>query len=93
MHNKAHRLVRFFFIKRKNMLKIYVVLAACAVVVGTYYYGATIMRAKCRTQNAVNETQNIQTIITTNREINEQVFNTGLADIRNILRTKYTIAD
>lgn len=75
------------------MPKIYLFVVFGAIVASVYFAAVIITREKCRAENALSENQKIQTVITTKKEINEKVFNTGTNDIRNILRTKYTIRD
>ena len=75
------------------MSKIYLFIVIGAIIIGIYFTAVAITREKCRAENLLSEKQKIQTVITNKKEINEKVFNTGANDIRDILRTKYTIRD
>ena len=69
----------------------------CAIIVGAYFYGASVADNKCHIEHLKNELktneQNQQQFINNQRIIHETVYKTGVADIRIILRDKYTIAD
>lgn len=74
-------------------MKIYFVLATAALVGGAYFFGVLSGRTQCESKY---ENKHILTIKEINKAkwgINEKVFNTGVADIRSILREKYTIND
>lgn len=72
-------------------------MAFCALVLGAYFYGARVADAKCtikNLENDLNENIQIQKQYNNNQKvIHEAVYKTGLADIRRILRDKYTIAE
>lgn len=67
------------------------------MVCGAYFYGANLADAKCRArivQQNLSALQNMQIqITTTKRKNHENVYKTSVADIRHILRDKYSIAE
>ena len=79
------------------MTKLYFLLAGCALVVGAWFYGADVADAKCRAQVANQNLQiwqNMQNqIIQNKRKNHEIVYKTGVADIRRVLRDKYSVAE
>ena len=75
------------------MNKIYFVALICALVVGAYIYGVNITMANCRAEHAQNNLADIQNIQKNKKDIHEKVYKTGVADIRSVLRDKYTIAE
>ena len=79
------------------MTKLYFLLAICALVVGAWFYGADVADAKCRAQVANQNLQiwqNMQNqIIQNKRKNHEIVYKTGVADIRRVLRDKYSVAE
>ena len=68
-------------------MRIYLIIAVVAMVLGAYWAGRKIARSECMALAANTNTKNIQ------RKANENAINTGAGDIRYILRTKYTIAE
>lgn len=60
---------------------------------GCYVAGREIGRARCATDAAMGAARSQLYIIRQQEKINADVFNTGAADIRRVLRAKYTIAD
>lgn len=85
------------FLIKRFFMKIYLLLSVCVLVLGAYFYGAHVADAKCNIknlQNNLNENiQNQKQFIDNQRIIHETVYKTGVADVRRILRDKYTIAD
>ena len=76
-----------------KMNKIYFMLAIGALVWGAYFYGVNITNAKCQIRY-FQETNHAQEILIKNKkEIHENVYKTGVRDIRRILRDKYSIAE
>ncbi|MDR1361226.1 MAG: hypothetical protein LBJ18_02855 [Rickettsiales bacterium] len=81
------------------MKKVYIIagIAALAIVIAAYWSGGRVGAEKCKSEIAdISAQAAIQTqneITTTKREINAETYNTGVRDIRNRLRAKYTIAD
>ena len=76
------------------MKKYFVIAAMCAgVCVGAYWAGGRVASQKCATQiaeiRAEQQSINLENMV----NVNEKVFNTGVRDIRRILRTEYTIAE
>ena len=82
-----------FFMGIQNMNKIYLIMAICALILGAYFYGANIADAKCQIRQITENTQKQTYLINNQRIIHENVYKTGLVDIRRILRDKYTIAE
>lgn len=79
------------------MNKIYVGLFLCAVIVAAFYCGSKIADAKCRMQIAQESLQNSEQQrkqdFYNKKVLHETVYKTGVADIRRILQSKYTIAE
>jgi len=73
--------------------QIYFGIAICVIVIAIYFTGVVIGRAKCQAQIATAATNATQQQMIKKEKINAEVFNTGMRDIRDVLRTKYTIAD
>lgn len=76
------------------MKKYFVIAAMCAwVCAGAYWAGGRVTSQKCATQiaeiRAEQQSVNLENMV----NVNEKVFNTGVRDIRRILRTEYTIAE
>jgi len=71
----------------------YLIIAVCAMVVGAYFFGARIAREKCVADGANAQTHEIVNSRNILRKANEKTLNTGVRDIRDILRRKYTIAE
>lgn len=74
-------------------MKVYLIVAVCTLVGGAYLAGGRIAREKCRGNVANSETNAVIKSVEITRIANEKTFNTGVRDIRDILRRKYTIAD
>ena len=70
----------------------YLIIAVCAMVFGAYFFGARIAREKCVTDGANAQTNEIINNVNVVRGANEKTVHTGVRDIRDILRRKYTIA-
>ncbi len=76
-------------------MKIYIFLffVFIVVVAGAYWAGGRVASQKCATQiaeiRAEQQSVNLENMV----NVNEKVFNTGVRDIRRILRTEYTIAE
>ena len=64
-----------------------------ALILGAYFYGVNITNAKCRETIAQNNLNEIQYTNNNKKEIHDKVYKTGVADIRRILRDKYTIQE
>ena len=76
------------------MKKYLFIAAMCAgVCAGAYWAGGRVASQKCATQiaeiRAEQQSVNLENMV----NVNEKVFNTGVHDIRRILRTEYTIAE
>lgn len=74
-------------------MRIYLIIAIIALVGGAYIMGARVAREKCTADVANATTAEIINTVNNTRAADEKTFNTGVRDIRNILRAKYTIAD
>lgn len=84
----------FCFYGGGRMKKYFVIAAMCAgVCAGAYWAGGRVASQKCATQiaeiRAEQQSVNLENMV----NVNEKVFNTGVRDIRRILRTEYTIAE
>ena len=75
------------------MTKVYIILLMCALVYGAFFYGKNIGISKCEIQNLQNKINTTEQNRINERNINDTVFKTGVADIRRILRDKYSIAE
>lgn len=79
------------------MNKIYVIIFFCVCVFGAYVVGLKIADTKCHMQIAQESlitTQKQQKItLQNNRILHDQVYKTGVSDIRHILQSKYTISE
>ena len=71
----------------------YLIIAVCAMVLGAYFFGARIAREKCVADGANAQSNEIINNVNMVRVANEKTVHTGVCDIRNILRRKYTIAE
>ena len=65
----------------------------CALVIGAFFYGKNVGVSKCEIQNLQNQINTTEQNQVKERDINDKVFKTGVADIRRILRDKYSIAE
>ena len=74
-------------------MRIYLIIAVVAMVLGAYWAGRNIARSECVALAANTNTNNILNSVNIQREANENAINTGVGDIRHILYTKYTIAE
>lgn len=77
----------------KNMNKIYVVLLFVGVVFGAFICGGKIADSKCRMRIAQESKEQIQQSLQNNRILDDKVYKTGVADIRRILQSEYSIAE
>ncbi len=75
------------------MNKFYILICVFGLVFLSYLNGIQLGKAKCQQQNAKQIIQTTNNQMIKRNKINAQVYNTGTADIRNILCEKYTIAD
>ena len=77
----------------KEMSRLYFIVLLSTLILGAYFYGVNIAKARCQIQYIKQEQQNQEIIIKDKRKIHETVYKTGVADIRSILRDKYSIAE
>ena len=75
------------------MIKLYVVIAIGAICAVFYFYGQSVGVSKCKIQNLQEQIKETDKNDKQQKVINEKVYKTGVADIRGILRDKYTIAE
>jgi len=75
------------------MSKLYLCGVILAAVIAAWCAGAVIGRAKCMENVANRAAVNSQQQIAKKEKINAEIYRTGVRDIRDILRAKYTIAD
>ncbi len=75
------------------MIRLYVAAGVLLAVFFSYAAGVRFGRAECSVTAAQNSSAINTAVVKTVGEINEQVINTGVRDIRRVLRTQYTIAE
>ena len=75
------------------MLRFYLGAAIIIMIIGAFWAGGRIAHEKCMRRTTQSETQQITNSINMQRNINEKVFDTGVRDIRDILRREYTIRE
>jgi hypothetical protein len=75
------------------MTKIYLTLGLFGLILIAYIIGATHGRANCLQDIATKTKETFQQQSTKREKINAEIYRTGVNNIRNILRTKYTITD
>lgn len=75
------------------MTKQYLILTIIGLIIAIYSFGFTRGNNKCITEITNQNTQIEQQKIITKEKINAEIYRTGVRDIRNILREKYTITD
>ena len=75
------------------MLKLYLGAAIIIMIIGAFWAGGRITHEKCMVATAQSQNTEITNSIKMQRNINEKVLNTGVRDIRDILRREYTIAE
>lgn len=75
------------------MNKLYVLLFLIVVLLLAYGVGVRMGREQCRNQVAVQTSEIQYDVLKTQGEIDAMVLRTGAADVRRVLREKYTIAE
>ncbi len=75
------------------MNKLYLLGMVGALVMGAYFYGVNIERAKCKTKYLQNDFETMVQTQQKQKVIHDTVYKTGVADIRRVLFDKYTIAE
>ena len=73
--------------------KIYLILIGFGVLICVYIFGIYSGYQKCNAKFATQTNNQQSHVIEIQRKVNEEVFNRGVNDIRNVLYRKYTIAD
>ncbi len=74
-------------------MKKYLVIAVAVIAGAAYIIGMRSAQMKCVAAAARAESNEFVNITNIKRNTDEKTFNTAVADIRGILRTKYTIAE
>ena len=74
------------------MIRIYLIILVCALFVGAYFYGENRGASKCQIKNLESQIEKTEQIQQNKRNLDDKVYKTGVRDIRDILRAKYTIA-
>jgi len=75
------------------MNKIYLMLLLVGCVFGAFVCGGKIADAKCRMKIAQESKAQIEQSLQNNRILDDKVYKTGVADIRRILQSEYSIAE
>lgn len=75
------------------MIRVYIAAGVLAAVLFAYGAGVRFGRADCAGDAAVASAGAASTMMQQIGEINATVFNTGMRDIRRVLREEYTIAE
>ena len=75
------------------MTKIYLIISVCAIIIGAFFYGEHVGNSKCKLQNLHEQIKTTENKEINKRIINDKVYKTGVADIRGVLRDKYTIKE
>lgn len=79
------------------MKLLYLFIFLSAVIIGAFFVGKNIGKANCKAEYSIKQNletkNNAKKIIKITEVVNEKAYNTGVADIRDILRKKYTIAE
>ena len=83
---------RFFMGDFMKTLYLYAAGLIAAVVMAAWVLGGCVAHEKCVSTHAKNAVAAIETITQVQERINVQTLHTATADIRRILREKYTIA-
>ena len=73
--------------------KIYLILIGFGILICVYIFGIYSGYQKCNAKVATQTYKQQSHVIEIQRKVNEEVFNRGVNDIRNVLCQKYTIAD
>ena len=72
---------------------LFIFMAVCTAIFFSYGAGVRVGREKCNALTEHNVASQQSELIKTMETINAETFNTGVRDIRNVLREKYTIAE
>ena len=72
---------------------LFLLLGFVAVILFAYWAGGQVARQKCNALINESSASQQRIIIEQMGSVNEKVVNTGVCDIRRILREKYTIAE
>ena len=72
---------------------LFIFMAGCATIFFSYVAGVRMGCEKCRADIAADAGVLQSKSIEIMGAVNAETFNTGLGDIRNVLREKYTIAE
>ncbi len=75
------------------MNKMYFLLMVLGAIVFVYFAGERAGRLKCVKKQTESEMVQQSQIVKLQGDVNEETFNRGVADIRRVLREKYTITE
>ena len=75
------------------MLRFYLGADIIAIIIGAFWAGERIAYEKCTHRATQSQNNEISKSINMQRNINEKVLNTGVRDIRDVLRREYTIGE
>lgn len=79
------------------MKTLYSFIFISVVIIGAFFIGKSVGKANCKADYSIKQEQQIKNnakeTIRITEVLNEKVYTTGVADIRDILRKKYTIAE
>ena len=75
------------------MNKLYLILLLGGVIFGAFICGGKVADAKCRMNIAQESKAQIKQSLRNNRILDDKVYKTGVADIRRILQSEYSIAE
>lgn len=71
----------------------YLIIAFVIIISFVYFAGSRVATERCNTKIAEISASKQSDMVKKMDEINEKTFNTGVHDIRRVLREKYTIAE
>ncbi len=75
------------------MNRIYIICFVMLVVLGAYAVGGRVAHERCRADATVAMVAEQEKLIKLKEDVNAEVFNRGVDDIRRVLRKRYTIAE
>lgn len=83
-----------FLLNKGEIMKNYIIIAiVIALIAFTYWAGGRIAKEKCHANIAKNNQEFQIQSIKQKEKINAETYSSGVADLRNRLREKYTIAE
>ena len=75
------------------MNKLYFIVMFVCCIFGAFAFGKNIADAKCRLRFAQTINKQTEQYLENKRIINDKVYKTGVADIRHILQSEYSISE